>query len=307
MEVAMKLRAYNRRHVAIANHLDYGYVLMKLAIVAISLLFVLAAIGGLLNTLAAAPLPVVEVAAVSARPDMDAGPPSPAPAAAAGCADARPLLIDGEKLDFDIYYGSFCGSIPAGSATLEVTSGATPDGAVYRITSEARSNDLVSVFFNVDDHVVSEVDAATYEPKHYEKSISEGSLKKHVTIEYGSDGSVQAGDETFRVEPGTRDILSALYYVRGQDLRVGEDVIVRTFENGKCYQARVRVLGREKVSTHRGNYECLVVEPQIVEGIFAKAGKLVIYLTDDALKLPVLVKSKVKIGSFVAELAGRDQ
>jgi hypothetical protein len=48
-----------------------------------------------------------------------------------------------------------------------------------------------------------------------------------------------------------------------------------------------------------------VVEPEIVEGVFAKAGRLVIYLTDDALRLPVLLKSKVKIGSFVAELVGR--
>lgn len=238
----------------------------------LSLGLVLAAIGGRLDTLAASPL-----------------------------TDAQPLLIDGERLEFDIYYGS----IPAGSASLEVRSEATADGAIYRITSRAHSNDLVSIFFEVDDHAVSEIDAATYRPKHYEKRISEGSFKKHVTVKYGSDGSVQAGDETFRVEPGTRDILSALYYVRGQDLRVGEDVIVRTFENGKCYQARVKVLGREKVSTHRGDYQCLVVEPEIAEGIFAKAGRVLIYLTDDALKLPVLVKSKVKIGSFVAELAGR--
>ena len=66
---------------------------------------------------------------------------------------------------------------------------------------------------------------------------------------------VRAGEETFRVKPGLRGTLSALRNVRGHDLRVNEDDIVRAFENGKACQAYVRVLGeipgREKVSTRR--------------------------------------------------------
>jgi len=219
---------------------------------------------------------------------------------AAQARSANPLLIDGEKLAYDIYYGV----IPAGRACLEVQADNTDHGEIYRITSRAQSNTLVSAFFEVDDRVVAEVDARTFEPLHFEKHISEGPFRKSVSVSYEDGGLVKAGDETFRVEPGTRDILSALYYVRGQDLQVGEVVIVRTFENGKCYQARVKVLGREKVSTRCGDYDCLVVEPEIEEGIFAKAGRLLVYLTDDALKLPVLLKGKVMIGSFVAELVG---
>jgi hypothetical protein len=208
------------------------------------------------------------------------------------------LLVDGEKLTFDIYYGS----LPAGHASLEVTSTSGEAGDIWRISSSVRSNALVSLFFNVDDRVVSEMDARTLEPTLYEKHISEGRLKKNVRLTYGDNGFVAAGDETFRVEPGTRDVLSALYLLRGQDLRVGEDVIVRTFENSKCYQARVRVLRREKVSTHRGEYQCLVVEPELEGGLKKTAGRLLIYLTDDALRLPVLMKSKFKVGSLVAEL-----
>ncbi|HVP57847.1 MAG TPA: DUF3108 domain-containing protein, partial [bacterium] len=274
--------------------LDQRSAAVMLAIVAAAFVMALALLLSLASALKAAPLLSAEATATLS----DAAAATAQPQAA----DRRPLLIDGEKLDFDIYYGA----LPAGHASLEVKSDATADGAIYRITSQARSNTLVSVFFTVDDRAVSEIDAATCAPRNFEKRISEGSFKKQVTVRYDSDGSVEAGDETFRVEPGTRDILSALYYVRGQDLHVGEDVIVRTFENGKCYRARVRVLGREKVSTHRGDYQCLVVEPEITEGIFAKAGRVFIYLTDDALKVPVLVKSKVKIGSFVAELVGQN-
>jgi hypothetical protein len=221
-----------------------------------------------------------------------------AAACAGWAAPKEMLLVDGEKLSFDIYYGA----LPAGHASLEVASASGDNGDVWRISSSVRSNAMVSFFFNVDDRVVSEVDARTLEPRLYQKHISEGRLKKSVTLNYGDDGLVTAGDETFRVEPGTRDVLSALYYLRGQDLRVGEDVIVRTFENSKCYQARVRVLRREKVSTRRGEYQCLVVEPELEGGLKKTAGRLLIYLTDDALRLPVLMKSKFKVGSLVAEL-----
>jgi hypothetical protein len=213
--------------------------------------------------------------------------------------DHVPLLIDGETLKFEILYGS----IPAGHAWLEVKNKATGDGDIYRITSRATSNRLVSVFFKVNDTVVSEVDAATFEPRYFEKRLREGPLRRNEIVTYHGDSARSQG-ETFHIVPGTRDILSALYYIRGRQLSVGEEIPVKTFENGKSYDARVRVLRRERVSTVRGDLDCLVVEPIIDQGIFAKAGRLLIWLTDDALRIPVLMKSKVKIGSFVARLVG---
>jgi hypothetical protein len=209
-----------------------------------------------------------------------------------------PLLIDGEKLRFEILYGS----IPAGHAWLEVTSHDSENGGIYRITSVARSNEFVSLFFKVDDTIISEIDASTFEPRYFEKRLREGPLTKDVRTVYGSDGVVRQGDRTFEVEPGTVDILSALFHVRGKDLRIGDEVTVKTFESGKSYDARIKVLRRERLKTEHGEHDCLVVEPELLEGPFVKTGRVLIWLTDDALRLPVLLKSKVAIGSFVARL-----
>jgi hypothetical protein len=211
---------------------------------------------------------------------------------------AEPLLIDGERLEFEIVYGS----IPAGRATLEVKGKQTPAGEVYRITSVARSNEVISLFFEVEDMVVAEVDAETYRSTYFEKRLREGPFHKNEVVVYGPRGTVKTGTREYEVEPGTRDILSALYYVRGQDLKVGDEVVVKTFEGGKNYDAHVKILRRERVRTECGDYDCLVVEPEIHEGPFAKSGRLLIWLTDDALKIPVLMKSTVKIGSFAARL-----
>jgi hypothetical protein len=213
---------------------------------------------------------------------------------------ARPLLIDGEKLEFEIRYGV----IPAGRASLEVKGRSTSEGDVYRIVSRARSNEAISLFFEVNDMVVAEVDAETAAPLFFEKRLREGPFTRDEWAVYEPAGIVRTTESEYRIEPGTRDILSALYYVRGHELEVGDEVTVKAFEGGKNYDARVKVLRRERVATGGGDYDCLVIEPDIAEGAFAKTGRLLIWLTDDALKIPVLVKSKVAVGSFVARLVG---
>ncbi|MGD9142117.1 MAG: DUF3108 domain-containing protein [bacterium] len=211
----------------------------------------------------------------------------------------RPLLIPGENLEFRIRYGG----MPAGIARLKVESCEGPRGELYRITSEARSNDFVSLFYKVDDRVIAELDADTYQIRRFEKDLREGPFEKHMVFTCDED-VVRSGEQYPGPKPGTRDVLSALYYVRGMDLSVGDELEIETFEGGKIYRARVKVIGEETVTTPAGDFDCLVIEPEIEEGIFGKAGRLVMWVTDDALKIPVLVKSTVSVGSFVAELIG---
>jgi hypothetical protein len=60
----------------------------------------------------------------------------------------------------------------------------------------------------------------------------------------------------------------------------------------------VRVLGRETIKTPAGKFNCVVIEPLLkAGGIFKNNGRLVIWLTDDERRMPVLMKSKVAIGS----------
>ncbi|MFM8559568.1 MAG: DUF3108 domain-containing protein, partial [bacterium] len=66
----------------------------------------------------------------------------------------------------------------------------------------------------------------------------------------------------------------------------------------KTAPMEVRVLGRETVRTPAGKFSCIVIEPLLkAGGIFKNNGRLVIWLTDDARRMPVLRKSKVMIGS----------
>ena len=113
------------------------------------------------------------------------------------------------------------------------------------------------------------------------------------------------------VEPHVQDILSSLYYVRTVPLEVGKSVYVPNHDNGKNYPLEVRVERRERVTVDAGTFDCLVVEPVLMgEAVFKQNGRVKVWLTDDELRMPVLLKSKVFVGAIAGvlthfELGGR--
>ena len=52
-----------------------------------------------------------------------------------------------------------------------------------------------------------------------------------------------------------------------------------------------------------GKFNCLLIEPFLAgDGLFKASGRLWISVTDDDRKMPVLMKSKILVGSVTAEL-----
>jgi hypothetical protein len=59
---------------------------------------------------------------------------------------------------------------------------------------------------------------------------------------------------------------------------------------------------RETVQTVAGTFTCLKIEPKFIgdSRVFSKNDKIEIWVTDDENKIPVMFKSKAKIGSLNA-------
>lgn len=207
----------------------------------------------------------------------------------------------GEKLTFDINYGF----VNAGTATMEVQRLIEYQSRpAYQIVTRANSNRFFTPFYKVDDRIESIMDAVGLFSWRFDKRLHEGSYKKHKQYSFDQRSNlVYYENDTLSVPAFVQDAISTLYYIRTQPLKVGQSFFVDNFIDGKQMRLEVKVTRREKISVAAGTFECLKVEPMTeTVGVFENSGALTVWLTDDRVKMPVLMKSKIKVGSITAEL-----
>ena len=208
----------------------------------------------------------------------------------------------GERMEFSIDYGV----VNAGSGSLEVVGLTEHNGRqVYHIQSKANSNRFFSAFYKVRDKVVSYIDVETLGSVYFHKRLREGDYKKDVEIDFDHETNLAtyANGKSFEIPPGTHDVLSAFFYVRNLDLAPGKVYSIPAHSSGRTYDLKVLVHGRETVEVKAGTYECFVVEPQLEgDGLFKHEGRMSLYITDDEYRIPVLIKTKVPVGSIDVQM-----
>lgn len=207
----------------------------------------------------------------------------------------------GEKLTFDINYGF----INAGTASIEVAHLIEYNKRpCYQIISRAESNSFFSTFYRVDDRIESILDATGLFSWHFSKNLQEGSYRNERSYNFDQEQHrVFDNKDTIEVKSYVQDALTVMYYIRTQPLEIGKSVFVDNFVDGKNYALEVKVLRKETVNVKAGAFDCIVVEPLTsTVGVFKNEGRLTVWLTDDRLRMPVLMKSKIVVGSISAEL-----
>ncbi len=216
----------------------------------------------------------------------------------------------GESLTFLVHYGP----LAAGNARLAVPQLVTVNGRpCYKITSELWSNKFFSSFFKMDDRVESHTDVDGLFSWWFKKSLHEGDYQSEHTVAFDQINHralMQKGDkrDTLAVPPFVQDVLSAIYLVRTMKLAPGDTVRLPNHSDGKLFDLQVIVHKREKAQTKAGKFPCLVVEPVLkTSGLFQQKGRLLIHMTDDHRKMPVMITSQLyvkgfKLGAIVAEL-----
>jgi hypothetical protein len=214
------------------------------------------------------------------------------------------VFYPGERLTFSVRYGI----VRAGECRLEVLPNTTVDGRdCHHLIGTAVSSDGFNAVFRVNDRMESMIDAQVLLPWRFEKELHEGQYDAIQRIEFDQLNRVATYHDGTRVsltEPAF-DVLSALYVIRTMPLSPGTRSSLPIHADKKNVPLEIHVRGRERVETPAGTFDCLEVEPLIVldSGLYDhKRGKLVIYVTDDERRLPVMFKVKVFFGSIVLTL-----
>jgi hypothetical protein len=94
-----------------------------------------------------------------------------------------------------------------------------------------------------------------------------------------------------------QDLLSAVYYTRLQDLKIGSKVRFAVSDNGVVRNIEVRVDKQEMLDSVLGRCPVLKTEAvSVFGGVLQSSGTLHIWVSNDERKLPLKFEAKVKLG-----------
>ncbi|MDD5354286.1 MAG: DUF3108 domain-containing protein [bacterium] len=206
----------------------------------------------------------------------------------------------GEKINYVVKWGF----IVAGRASLSIEPQVWNGQDVYRIVSEATSAGWISSIYPVKDLSESIVSRETFSTLSFFKDVNEGKYHQKENMIFDQvNGKVIYPDTTVDIPKGTVDVLASLYVVRFRSLEPGKEFTINVCNNKKNYELVVKVISRETVNVPAGEFKTIMVEPLLKqEGIFMHKGRLFVYLTDDQERIPVLLRSKIAVGSIVAAM-----
>jgi len=210
----------------------------------------------------------------------------------------------GEKLVFSVKYGF----VDAGEATMSIPATKTIAGRqVYQLSFAVNSLPSFEWFYKVRTRYESYMDVKGLFPWRFEQHIREGNFSNDFSAFFDQKrGIAKTSEGQYEMPRYTQDIISAFYFARTIDyskMKKGDKVRLQNFYGKKVHNLDVLFHGRETVTSAAGKFDCVIVEPYVKEGgLFKNEGSILIWLTDDEAKMPVLVKTKIVIGSIDAEL-----
>lgn len=215
----------------------------------------------------------------------------------------------GERLNFDLHWNG----IFAGTAVLTVEPLVEIGGQpAWHFLLSVRSSPFLDLFYKVRSTFEGFADLNLSRSLLYRKKQQEGSYRSDVRVDFDWEAGTARYENRGKkraetpILPGTFDPLSVCYFLRLQDLTVGQELEAPVSDGKKCVPGRIRVVAREFVDSPAGRFDTFVLEPDLrhLEGVFkrSKAATLRVWITADEKRIPVRVKSDVKVGHFTATL-----
>ncbi|MDT8393712.1 MAG: DUF3108 domain-containing protein [Bacteroidales bacterium] len=216
----------------------------------------------------------------------------------------------GEWGKYRVYYDSWITSgISAGIGLISIKDDVRQFNGrnTFHFEVIGRSVGLFNWFFKVDDRFESFADEESLIPYHFIRRTHEGSYKYEDEVDFDHENGIAKSRRKVKtITPGIKDIVSAFYYMRKLDLsdiEEGQEYQLDFFLDDSAYVSKIIYLGKENVETKLGKFRCLKFKPMVAQGeIFQEPYPMVLWVTDDKNKVPVLGKSSVIVGSVKIEL-----
>ena len=109
---------------------------------------------------------------------------------------------------------------------------------------------------------------------------------------------------TSEFTPPVQDVLSAVYYLRTQPLKVGNSFDLSVSDSGRVFTVPIRVVEKKRVKSILGRLDSVRVEASLFgpTGMIEQDGQFSIWFTDDSRRIPVSARIKNEYGTFDIKL-----
>ncbi len=205
----------------------------------------------------------------------------------------------GERLEYDVRFGRF----RAGTALMEVRGIERVRGRpAYHMVFEVKGG---IPLFRIHDVFQSWMDTGTLASLRFHQDQDEGPNERVRRYEIFPDRRVYT--ETSRGDTTEHPSVSNpvddggfLYFLRTVPLEPGRTYTFDNYFRPDRNPVTIRVLRRERVQVPAGTFDAIVVRPTVKtrSGIFGEDGKAEVWLSDDAERVVLQLKSDLKIGSL---------
>jgi hypothetical protein len=207
----------------------------------------------------------------------------------------------GEKLS----YSAKLGMLTLGSGTLEVAAVDTVRGVEsFRFRFRLRGK---TMFYSLDDVLQSWAGTSDLSSRRFQQDFVENdkTMKRLYEIYPDSGFYREHGrDKVMPTPAAPLDDAAFFYFVRMTPLEVGKKYRYDRYFRKDKNPVTIEVLKRERMELPDGSkIQCLVLHPTIdTKGLFSKRSETLIWLTDDARRLPVQIRSKFPFGTITLRL-----
>lgn len=250
------------------------------------------------------------------------------PAAASNASSPQgvePFAV-GERMVYHVdwnppWFLFFLPPMDAGEATLSLAEGsAYRDKKTLKIVFTARSSGaLVKLTgLTVDDRYEFSSDSETFCTYSVSKKKRQGKLMRDIDYVYFPEANklhlreidvatqprqVLRDRDYEGIPPCVKDLFSALYALRRNQLKVGSSAQVLVGEDEVVKEVEVHVEKKERISTPAGNFNTWQVNTiSVIGGLFKGGGKFRMWLSADERRMPVRFEAKVYIGKVTGNL-----
>lgn len=219
----------------------------------------------------------------------------------------EPAFRPGEELQYRLRYGF----ITAAEATLNVVDSEVKFNGrpVYHLIAQGKTAAAFNLFYKVRNRYDSYIDQTELVPYLYTENVHEANYRRVDKVRFYQDEQKVVGRKgTFKGRDKTFDLVSAFYYARSLDLsnvHPGSRFTIPYFLDDEVADLSITYIGKERIKTAIGTFNCLKFNPSIKPGrIFKKDSKLYLWITDDGNRIPVKAQVEILVGSVTLEITG---